>query len=180
MDNSRPSFLLRPAVPRLQKSICPRCGYRLDLEDKQPAEDATKSSLGTVNRKFLTGYFGDIARVLNTIPTGAQLDAPPTPQSPSGSFDAVDTSKALEASDVNLLAAQERMIPRIPGSPWAYPAKFIPPSPTSTPLELFPKFTNYNHTPPISRFVHRLDLRACLVFVDGVFLDKIPANPKEG
>lgn len=66
------------------------------------------------------------------------------------------------------------------GTGRVWPTKFIPPSPTCTPGELFPPGIGLGATPFGYRFIRRQDSRQALIYVDGACLDNGRANPKAG
>ncbi|KAH6892525.1 ribonuclease H-like domain-containing protein [Thelonectria olida] len=60
------------------------------------------------------------------------------------------------------------------------PTKFVPPSATSTPGELFPLGLGLQAIPPVARFIRRDDPEQFLIYTDGACLNNGQANPKAG
>lgn len=60
------------------------------------------------------------------------------------------------------------------------PTTFVPPSPTSTPDNLFPLGISARAIPPVARFIRRDDSEQFLMYTDGACLNNGQANPKAG
>ncbi|KAI0842384.1 hypothetical protein F5Y06DRAFT_292311 [Hypoxylon sp. FL0890] len=176
MDDFTPKFPFHYTRPRV---ICPQCKHGFIPWVKPQSEgDATRPSLRPANHSLPTGHFQDATNERNSISSGIQSNASPILRSSSHWLVPGNTFQKSQKSHPSVPEVSAGTVPRSSQPVWVYPAKFTPPAPTSTPLELFPNFTNRNHAPPISRFIHRMDLRACLVFVDGVYLDYDMVEPR--
>ncbi|KAI0109340.1 ribonuclease H-like domain-containing protein [Hypoxylon sp. NC0597] len=166
---------------RSSEAICPRCNLNFSLDDKPRSEvGITTPLLEPVDNSFLINCFEHISNTQNSIFSGIQPNPLLILRATSDSIDRGDTFRGSQIPGTHQLAVSTGAIPQSSEALWAYPTKFIPPSPTSTPLGLFPNFTNHNHSPPVSRFVHHLDLKLCLVFVDGVYLGNGKDEAREG
>lgn len=61
-----------------------------------------------------------------------------------------------------------------------YPFKFVPPSPASTPNELFPADLGRRASPHVFRFLRRNNPDEFLIFTDGACLENGRSNPRAG
>lgn len=107
-------------------------------------------------------------------------DSPRNRTSPSSAGAATGTLYDRQDDDSDVipdLYPGTAMLRRIRGTGRVFPTRFIAPSPTVTPTELFASTTSRG--PPF-RYVHRHDPRVMLLLADGACLDNGRPNPQAG
>ncbi|RHZ65359.1 uncharacterized protein CDV56_109401 [Aspergillus thermomutatus] len=67
-----------------------------------------------------------------------------------------------------------------PGTGQVIPKKFTPPSPSTRPQDLFPPGRREDTSPPVRRFISRLNRNEMLIYTDGACLGNGQANPRAG
>ncbi|EAW21768.1 RNase H domain protein [Aspergillus fischeri NRRL 181] len=66
------------------------------------------------------------------------------------------------------------------GTGQVFPEKFTPPNSSIRPQDLFPPSLRKNTTPPVRRFISRLNSNEMLIYTDGACLGNGQANPRAG
>ncbi|GIK01228.1 hypothetical protein Aspvir_005260 [Aspergillus viridinutans] len=67
-----------------------------------------------------------------------------------------------------------------PGTGQVIPEKFTPPNPSIRPQDLFPPGRREDTSPPVRRFISRLNTNEMLIYTDGACLGNGQANPRAG
>ncbi|RHZ52141.1 hypothetical protein CDV55_102055 [Aspergillus turcosus] len=67
-----------------------------------------------------------------------------------------------------------------PGTGQVIPEKFTPPNPSTRPQDLFPPGRRMDTSPPVRRFISRLNPNEMLIYTDGACLGNGQANPRAG
>ncbi|KAI1811184.1 ribonuclease H-like protein [Poronia punctata] len=115
----------------------------------------------------------------------AEIDArwgPPRSSRPQAGTNANQgTSSARGDDSIPGLASNMSQLdldmPRKKGTGRIFPGKFIPPSPTTKPISLFPGKPTYGG---LTRYIHLGEPKKILIFTDGACLDNGRPNPRAG